>query len=341
MDNGKYRIQHLFTDTFLFDGKEYICRTCHSKVLKGNVPCQAVYNNTYLDEVPPELSELEKLEQILIAQRIVFEKIVIMPKGQQRKIKGVICNVPVDCEHTCRILPRPPARSGIIMLKLKRKREFRGHVYFQAVRPQFLQNALSWLQANNPLYENITIDITNIDRSLTTLQQCKENSDSNTSEEIESNIESSSNFQTEDSLEETNYPLNEHRLPINETCLQSRIPDYPALEEINQSSQSVGNESYNIAPGENKHPASLMTEKQCEELAFPSLFPKGRFGLTAQRDIKLTPVKYFNARLLHYSGRFSINPEYLFFAQFIIEQKKISDNINIAMEKIHGKPLTA
>ena len=173
MDNGKYRIQHLFTDTFSFDGKEYICRTCHSKVLKGNVPCQAVYNNTYLDEVPPELSELEKLEQIPIAQRIVFEKIVIMPKGKQRQIKGVICNVPVDCEHTCRILPRPPARSGIIMLKLKRKREFRGHVYFQAVRPQFLQNALSWLQANNPLYENITIDITNIDRSLTFYNNAK------------------------------------------------------------------------------------------------------------------------------------------------------------------------
>ena len=98
---------------------------------------------------------------------------------------------------------------------------------------------------------------------------------------------------------------------------------------------------YDIAPGESKHPVSFMTDKQCKELAFPSLFPKGRFGFTAQRDIKLTPVKYFNARLLHYSGGFSTNPEYLFFAQFIIEQNKVSDNINIAMKKIHGQPLTA
>ena len=43
-----------------------------------------------------ELSSLEKREQILITQRILFEKTVVMPKGQQRKIKGAICNVPVN-----------------------------------------------------------------------------------------------------------------------------------------------------------------------------------------------------------------------------------------------------
>ena len=123
-----------------------------------------------VDDLPPELS-LEKLEQILIAQRIVFEKIIVMPKGQQRKIKGAICNVPVACDETCKILPRPPERSGIIMLKLKRKLEFRGHVYFQAVRPQVVLNALNWLKVNNPLYNNISVDIENIDRKLSTLQQ--------------------------------------------------------------------------------------------------------------------------------------------------------------------------
>ena len=39
-----------------------------------------------------------------------------------------------------------------------------------------------------------------------------------------------------------------------------------------------------------------MTDKLCEELAFPVLFPKGRFGYTASHDIKLSPVKYFNTR---------------------------------------------
>lgn len=140
------------------------------KLLKQQIPCQAVHNNLQVDEIPPELSVLEKLEQILVAQRIVFEKIVVMPKGQQRKIKGAICNVPVECDQTCNILPRPPERSGIIMLKLKRKLQFRGHVYFQAVRPRMILFVLKWLKMNNPLYSDIAIDMNNIQSNLISLQ---------------------------------------------------------------------------------------------------------------------------------------------------------------------------
>ena len=64
-----------------------------------------------------------------------------MPKGQQRKIKGAICNIPVECDQTCNIL-RLPERSGIIPLKLKRKLEFGGHVYFQVVRPRVVDDNL-------------------------------------------------------------------------------------------------------------------------------------------------------------------------------------------------------
>ena len=70
----------------------------------------------FVDDIPTELSTLEKLEQILIAQRTVFEKIVVMPNGQQRKIKGAICNVPVECDKTCRTLPRALESSKIILL---------------------------------------------------------------------------------------------------------------------------------------------------------------------------------------------------------------------------------
>ena len=65
----------------------------------------------------------------MIAQRIVFGKIIIKPKGKQRKIKGAICNVPVNCNQTCNILPRALERCGIILIKLKRKLQFRGHLF--------------------------------------------------------------------------------------------------------------------------------------------------------------------------------------------------------------------
>ena len=36
----------------------------------------------------------------------------------------------------------------------------------------------------------------------------------------------------------------------------------------------LGNEMYNIAPGENKDPV-LMRDDKCDETAFPVLFPNG------------------------------------------------------------------
>ena len=352
---NKYPSDSMFNIKESYDGKEYICKTCQSKCIKNAIPCQAIINNLLVDDIPTELDCLRKLEQILIAQRIVFEKIVVMPKGQQRKIKGSICNVPVRCDQTCNILPRPSERSGIIMLKLKRKLQFRGHVYFEAVRPESIQAALNWLKSNNILYKDVSIDCTNINNELTDITSPESNNSlqtSDTNDEASSpasptadgdlNQDQPLDIDNETRLdEEQDDPLNEYRSPANETCLQSTLPDYPVIIEDNSSNVSTGREIYNVAPGENKHPVSLMTDKLCEELAFPVLFPKGRFGYKAERKIKLSPVKYFNTRLLHYSGRFAMNPEYLFFAQFIIEQKKVSDSINIALKKVHGQHVTA
>jgi len=358
LNTSSYPSQDIFKIQSSYDGKEYICKTCHSKAIQGRLSCQAIVNNLNVDNAPIELGNLKKLEQTIIAQRIVFEKVIVVPKGQQRKIKGAICNIPVNCDQTCNILPRPPERSGIILLIVTRKLQFRGHVYFQSVRPEFIMTALNWLTANNPLYKDIQIDCGNVDVQLRDMTH-NENYDTNfltnspptnyssnttvnenraepenmlTSSEVNSAIEASKDNSNEAlNEEEVEDPLNEHRSPASETCLQSVIPDYPILTEEQNSSSSSGTEIYNIAPGENKHPVSLMNDKLCEELKFPVLFPKGRFGYTAERQIKITPVKYFNARLLHYSGRFASNPEYLFFARFIIQQKNVSDSINIAL----------
>ena len=90
------------------------------------------------------------------------------------------------------------------MLQLKRKLEFRGHVYFQAVRPQLLLNALNWLKKHNPLYKDITIDIGNIAKSMTTLQSCEDNLDSdiNGKDDIASIAKSMTTLQSrEDNLD--------------------------------------------------------------------------------------------------------------------------------------------
>ena len=54
--SNKYPCQTFFNIQQSFDGKEYICKTCHSKVIKGELPCQAVVNNMYVDETSTQLA---------------------------------------------------------------------------------------------------------------------------------------------------------------------------------------------------------------------------------------------------------------------------------------------
>ena len=126
------------------------------------------------------------------------------------------------------------------MLKLKRKLEFRGHVYFQAVRPQFVLNALNWLRVHNPLYHNITIDISGLGNDLTPYheQQCcddltakKDNFTNGTPHVAHPNDH-------DDDIEEQDDPLNEHRQAPNETFLQSVLPDYPITITQNRNNCS-------------------------------------------------------------------------------------------------------
>ena len=72
--NNKYPCQIFFNIQQSFDGKEYICKTCNSKVIHGELLCQAVVNNLYVDEIPTQLASLEKIKQVLIdSQFSIFQ----------------------------------------------------------------------------------------------------------------------------------------------------------------------------------------------------------------------------------------------------------------------------
>ena len=109
-----------------YNGCEYICHTCDTHLKKKKIPCQAVCNKLQLFELPNEINDLRKLEKVIISKRILFKKIVIMPKRQAPKLKGAICNVQLEADDVCNILPRGADSNGIIMVILKRKLMYRG-----------------------------------------------------------------------------------------------------------------------------------------------------------------------------------------------------------------------
>ena len=60
--------------------------------------------------------------------------------------------------------------NGIVMVKLKRKLMYRGHVYFESVRPDLVKQVLYYLKRNNHLYQDIIIDKAHISGELLSLE---------------------------------------------------------------------------------------------------------------------------------------------------------------------------
>ena len=197
-----------------------------------------------------------------------------MPNGKFPKLRGSICNVPIDTANIVNVLPRGADINGLVVVKLKPKLCYRGHVYFESVRPKLIHQALTCLKENNALYSDISINLGNMSHNLLSLP------DDGSDQEPE-NI---------DTLEEVQNPLNLHGFNFQETLFLRNV---------------LSSEEVNIAPGEGKQPKSMLNDEFCEELVFPYLFPRVRFGYKVEGDIKLSPTKYFNQRLLNYTQLFA------------------------------------
>ena len=112
-----------------FEGNFYICMTCGKKLQKNCIPCQQVYNQLELCELPKELRGMRRLEKVLGARRLLLEKISIMSKGQSPNLKSTLCNIPIDVVDICNTLSRPADSNGIVLVKLKRKLQHRNTIF--------------------------------------------------------------------------------------------------------------------------------------------------------------------------------------------------------------------
>ena len=107
-------------------------------LLVNKISCQSVCNKLGIESLQEELTTIQTLERTQVSRCIFFKKVVIMPKGQASKIKGTIYNVEEDAKTYCNTLPRPADSNGLVIVKLKRKIEYRGHVLFESVRPELV-----------------------------------------------------------------------------------------------------------------------------------------------------------------------------------------------------------
>ena len=214
-----------------FDEILYICETCHNHLYKNEIPCQAYCNKMALDPIPDELKDLKKLEKVLISERILFKKMAMMPgKGEFFKIKRGICNIPIEAGNIYNILPRPAVSNGLIVVKLKRDLKYRGHVYFEPVRPDIVYQALTCLKCYDKFYEDKSIakgisskDMFNFSDIVEIQGQSECVTEKNVSDGkiMTENI----NDRSKTEFSSVEDPLNMHRTKSNEKTVVSQMPN--------------------------------------------------------------------------------------------------------------------
>ena len=87
----------------------------------------------------PEFLNLTEVENVLLAPRINFIKMIKKPVSRMLGIKDKIINVPITKEaikNTVESLPRTLEEASV-----KRKKEYKSHVYQQYVRPEYIRKA--------------------------------------------------------------------------------------------------------------------------------------------------------------------------------------------------------
>ena len=317
--------------------KLWICKTCHRKLLKGDIPPESAMNSLALEEIPEELNILNSLEQHLIALHIPFMKVVSLPKGGQKAVHGPVVCVPSNVNKvTC--LPRGKDQDLILRVKLKRKLSYKGYYEYQFVNTSNVQTALAYLKRYNRWYSSIQMTNTNTNDNVPA-ESCSlvhddtqtnggENVNAfaeSTGHSIEGNITSKLDSEVSGSEKEQEEMTEEHGVQYD-TCLQPVDIGQEVLDHY-------FDEIFNLAPAEGMNPVKVLQEHGNEAKSFPVLFPSGKNTYDESRRMQLSLSRYFNLRLMSADNRFARDTNYIFYSQYLSELKQVIDKTQISLRK--------
>ena len=85
-------------------GQLWFCNKCKKSLQQKKVPAASQFNNMKVAKVPSALRELNT----------VFMKMVILPRGGQRAVRGQVINFPSDVDGIVSRLPRPPSGEDVV-----------------------------------------------------------------------------------------------------------------------------------------------------------------------------------------------------------------------------------
>ncbi len=121
--------------------------------------------------------------------------------------------------------------------------------------------------------------------------------------------------------------------PIQTSMMMSIDYSEPCLEDVLE----IRNENTVINRKTTDNIVNTTYELKSEELAWYHLFPYGNNGLKEKnRKVKITPLDYFQARLLGSDTRFQ-RIEYFFYALSIFENERVKATISTCLKTVRGQ----
>ena len=317
--------------------KVWICKTCHNKLLRGDIPPESTINSLELEEIPKELAVLNNLEQHLVALHIPFMKVVSLPKGGQNAVHGPVVCVPSNMSKASS-LPRGEDTDMILRVKLKRKLCYKGYYEYQFVNTNNVQTALEYLKTKNKWYSCVRIHNDTANNTESSLDfeiekrakgkdkvlLCKDNSPKHIGKE--SNINNKTDVAESEKEQKEEENTSEENGVQYDTCLQPADVGQEVLDHY-------FDDIYHLAPAEGMNPVKLLQEKGNEGKSFPVHFPSGKNTFDEKRHLKLSLGRYFNLRLMNADNRFAQDTNYIFYSQYLSELKQVIDKTQISLRK--------
>ena len=105
-------------------------------------------------EIPQHLKDLHQVEWKLVSPRIPFMKVFAAPRGEQKKIRGNVVNVPCDTVNTFQVLPHSGNKQQTIQVQIKRDLRYTNHVMSQNVRPYKVRETAEYLVTHGKLFKD-------------------------------------------------------------------------------------------------------------------------------------------------------------------------------------------
>ena len=129
---------------------------------RKKIPAGSQFNKMKVPEVPSVFIGLNTLQQCLISKATVFMKMVILPRGGQRAVRGQVINFPSNVDCVISELPLLPSDEDILYIQQpdsigSKPNDSVPDTIYQTCRYSNVIQVLKWLKQHNPLYGDITI----------------------------------------------------------------------------------------------------------------------------------------------------------------------------------------